>query len=67
VELKNGRFADVVQGSYFDPAFRLIIRGSKIEALTGPTDRDSGIKADLTIDCQGKTVLPGLPGFLTPR
>ncbi len=60
VKLKNGRFVDVIQGRYFDPGFSLIIRGSKIEALTGPAQRESEIKADLTIDCQGKTVLPGL-------
>ena len=60
VELKNGRFVDVIQGRYFDPGLSLIIKDSKIEALTGPTDRESGIKADLTIDCQGKTILPGL-------
>jgi imidazolonepropionase-like amidohydrolase len=60
VELKNGRFADVIQGKYFDQGVGLIIKGSKIEALTRPTDRAAGIRADLTIDCQGKTVLPGL-------
>ncbi len=60
VELKNGRFVDVIKGGYFDPGVGLIIKGSKILALTGPTDRESGIKADLTIDCLGKTILPGL-------
>jgi imidazolonepropionase-like amidohydrolase len=60
VELKNGRLVDVIQGRYFDPGFGLIIKGSKIEALTGPADRESRIKGDLTIDCLGKTILPGL-------
>jgi imidazolonepropionase-like amidohydrolase len=60
VELKNGRFIDVVQGRYFAPGVGLIIKGPKIEALTGSADRESVIKPDLTIDCHGKTILPGL-------
>jgi imidazolonepropionase-like amidohydrolase len=60
VELKNGRFIDAAQGRYFDQGVGLIIKGSKIEALTRPNERESVIKADLTIDCLGKTILPGL-------
>jgi len=60
VELKNGRLVDVVNGCFFDAGASLIIQGSKIISLTGPSNQPSGIKADFTVDCQGKTVLPGL-------
>jgi imidazolonepropionase-like amidohydrolase len=60
VELTNGRFVDVVKGCFFDPGTRLVIQGSKIMAIKGPSDQEGGIKPDFTLDCQGKTVLPGL-------
>ena len=60
VELRNGRFVDVVNGRYYDPGLRLIIQGTKILSLSSPTGTSEGIKPDLAIDCLGKTVLPGL-------
>jgi imidazolonepropionase-like amidohydrolase len=60
VELRNGRFIDVLNGCYFDPGHRLIIQGSKILSLSNPADQSEGNKADLAIDCLGKTVFPGL-------
>ncbi|MBN1663597.1 MAG: amidohydrolase family protein [Deltaproteobacteria bacterium] len=60
VELKNGRFVDVVNGRFFDAGVGLMIQGSKIIALTGPSAPPGGIKPDFTVDCRGKTVMPGL-------
>jgi len=57
VELKNGRFLDVINGTYFHPQVRLILEGGRIKSMPGePTD----MRPDFTIDLKGKTVLPGL-------
>ncbi|MBN1382063.1 MAG: amidohydrolase family protein [Deltaproteobacteria bacterium] len=60
VELKNGRFVNVIKGDYFDAGVSLLIQGSKIQAMPGSAGHAGGIKPDFTIDCRGKTVLPGL-------
>jgi len=60
VELKNGRFVDVVNGGYFDPGISVMIQGPKIISLPRSEEGQNRIKADFTIDCQGKTVMPGL-------
>lgn len=57
VELKNGRFADVVGGRFFDPGARVLIRGEKI--IDVPR-LESGPKPDYSIDLLGKTAIPGL-------
>jgi imidazolonepropionase-like amidohydrolase len=60
VELRNGRFLDVINGCYFDPEMSVIILGGKIESMPGlPGDRND-ITPDFTIDLKGKTVMPGL-------
>jgi len=60
VELKNGKIVDVMGGSYFDSAVSLIIEEGKIKAMPGVKGQTGDIKADFTIDLQGKTVMPGL-------
>jgi imidazolonepropionase-like amidohydrolase len=60
VELKNGRFVDVVNGCYFDPGISVMIQGPKIISLPRSDEGPNRIKPDFTIDCQGKTVMPGL-------
>ena len=36
VELKNGRFVDVIKGGYFEDGTKLIIRNQKIESMSFP-------------------------------
>jgi imidazolonepropionase-like amidohydrolase len=60
VELKNGRFIDVLNGVYLAPGTRLFIQGQKILAIKGPSEQEGGLKPDFCVDCQGKAVLPGL-------
>ena len=60
VELKNGRILDVINGRYFDAGTRVILKGSKIEALSGFADESSAFEPDFTVDLQGKIVIPGL-------
>lgn len=60
VELKNGKFIDVVNGRYFSDGMRVIIQGDKILAMPGLAGEPSNIPADYSIDLQGKTVMPGL-------
>ena len=60
IELKNGRFFDVINGTYFSPAVRLIIEGKRIKSMPGLPSEPSDVKPDFTIDLRGKTVLPGL-------
>ncbi len=59
VALTNARFADVVNGCFFDPGTRMIVKGGKIVAMPG-LEQENTIKPDFTFDLQGKTVLPGL-------
>ncbi|MBN1428784.1 MAG: hypothetical protein JXB07_10395, partial [Anaerolineae bacterium] len=56
IEIKNGCFADVVNGCFFDPGVRILIQGAKIAAMP---DGESEIKPDYSIDLQGKTAIPG--------
>jgi imidazolonepropionase-like amidohydrolase len=58
-ELKNGRFVDVINGTYFSPEVRLIIEGGRIKSMPGLPGEPKDIKPDFTIDIKGKTVLPG--------
>ncbi len=60
VELKNGRFVDVINGRYFPPKTRVIIQGKKVKALPGLPGEPTNIKPDFTIDLQGKAVFPGI-------
>ena len=60
VELKNGRFVDVVKGQYFPPKTRVIIQGKKVKAMPGLPGETTSIKPDFTIDLQGKAVFPGI-------
>jgi len=60
VELKNGRFVDVIKGQYFPQKTRVLIQGKKIKAMPGLAGEPTGIKPDFTIDLQGKAVFPGL-------
>ena len=60
IELKNGRFLDVINGTYFSPAVSLIIEGRRIKSMPGLSGEPKDIRPDFTIDLKGKTVLPGL-------
>ncbi len=60
VELKNGRFVDVINGCYFDPEVSLILVGGKIHAMRGLAGELDDIPPDFIIDLKGKTVMPGL-------
>ncbi len=60
VELKNGRFVDVINGRYFPPETRVIIQGNKIKAMPGLAGEPTDIRPDFTIDLQGKAVFPGI-------
>jgi len=60
VELKNGRFVDVIKGRYFAPETRVIIQGKRVQAMPGVPGEPAGIKPDFTIDLQGKAVFPGI-------
>jgi imidazolonepropionase-like amidohydrolase len=60
VELKNGRFVDVVNGRFFDPSVRVMIEGTRVRAMPGVGGEPTDIMPDYTIDLQGKTVMPGL-------
>lgn len=60
VELRNGRFLDVINGTYFSPEVRLIIEGGRIKSMPGLPGQPSDIRPDFTIDLKGRTVLPGL-------
>lgn len=59
VELKNGRFMDVINGRYFEAGTTIIIQDGKIGSVT---NQEPGYRnpVDFSIDLQGKTVLPGL-------
>ena len=60
VELKNGRFVDVVNGRFFDPAVRVVIKGTTIAVMPGIGGEPVDVTPDYTIDLQGKTAIPGL-------
>ena len=60
VELRNGRFFDVVNGCYFEPGVSVIVEGGKIKCMPGLPGEPRDIVPDFTLDLQGKTVLPSL-------
>jgi len=60
IELTNARFADVIKGCFHDPNVRLQIQNGKIISMPGLEGDGTDSRPDLTIDLQGKTVLPGL-------
>jgi imidazolonepropionase-like amidohydrolase len=60
VELVNGRILDVVNGRYYDAGTSIILQGGVIMSMPGLTGEPTAVKADFSIDLQGKTVLPGL-------
>jgi len=59
IELTNARFADVSNGCFFDKNITVLIKNGKIVSMPGLKHGISKIKPDLSIDLQGKTVLPG--------
>lgn len=59
-ELINGRVVDVRQGRYFEPGTRILVQGSKILSLDRGEAGTGLPKPTFTVDCQGKTILPGL-------
>ncbi len=62
VELKNGRFFDVVKGQYFPSETSVVITNGKIQSVLDneQVNCNNHRKADFSIDLKGKTVLPGL-------
>jgi imidazolonepropionase-like amidohydrolase len=60
VELKNGKFVDVISGRLFNQDVRLIIGSGEIKAMPGVEGQPPNMAADFTIDLLGKTVMPGL-------
>lgn len=60
VELKNGRFLDVINGRYFDTGISVIVEDGKIKSMPDLAGESEGIAPDFAIDLRGKTVLPGL-------
>lgn len=55
VELKNGRFADVSNGRFYDSHVRVFIRNGSIMI-----NAKEPVVPDFSIDLNGRTVLPGL-------
>lgn len=60
IELKNGRFLDVINGTYFPLEVNLIVEGGRIKSMPGLLDEPKDMKPNFRIDLKGKTVLPGL-------
>ena len=60
VELKNGKFLDVITGSYFDPGVSVVLHGGRIESIPGLPGERSDARPHFTIDLKGMTVIPGL-------
>lgn len=60
VQLTNGRFVDVLNGCFFDPDARIMIKGHRIAAILGIDGEQSDIAPDYSIDLQGKTAMPSL-------
>ena len=61
IELKNGRFFDVINGKYFASGTRVFIKDGKIQmVLSNEDSSENHEKAAFSIDLKGKTVLPGL-------
>jgi imidazolonepropionase-like amidohydrolase len=58
IELRNGRFVDVVRGRYLEPGTRLQLAAGRIAAVAPPAVELP--PATEVIDLQGKAVLPGL-------
>ncbi|MBI5118268.1 amidohydrolase family protein [Candidatus Poribacteria bacterium] len=60
VELKNGRFVDVINGRYFEAGTTVVVERGKIVEICGPQDHPGAVKTDFSIDLEGKTVMPAL-------
>jgi imidazolonepropionase-like amidohydrolase len=60
IEFKNARFVDVINGCFFDEGTHILTRNGKIEAILSTEEAASEINPDLSVDLNGKTVLPGL-------
>ena len=58
IELRNGRFVDVVRGRYLEPGTRLQLAAGRIVAVAPPAAELPA--AAEVIDLQGKAVLPAL-------
>jgi len=59
IELKNARFADVINGCFFDKDISVFIKSGKIISMPDLKHETSDMKPVFSIDLQGKTVLPG--------
>jgi len=60
VELRNGRFIDVINGRYFPPDTKVIVQGNKIKAMPGLPGEPTDIRPHFIIDLQGRAVFPGI-------
>lgn len=59
VELYNGRFTDVIRGSYYPEGTRLFLKGERIIAIKAAEESDCP-QAAYRLDLKGQTVIPGL-------
>jgi imidazolonepropionase-like amidohydrolase len=60
IELRGGRIIDVEAGAALPDGVRIVIRGSRIEALPGLPGQPVDIRPDASIDLGGRSVMPGL-------
>jgi imidazolonepropionase-like amidohydrolase len=60
IELSNGRIVDVVNGQYLPGDVRIILREGRIQAMPGLPGEPGDLHGDVSIDLQGKAVIPGL-------
>lgn len=60
VELKNGRFVDVMKGCFYEQGLSLVIKNGEIASMPGLEGEPTEMTPDFSIDLKGKTVLPGL-------
>jgi imidazolonepropionase-like amidohydrolase len=59
IELKNGKFIDVINGRYFENV-SIVLQNGKIIAIPGLNGNPKDITVDGVIDLQNKTVIPAL-------
>jgi len=60
VELKNGKFIDVINGRYFEIGTSVIMERGRIAEVRGAQASSGVAAADFTIDLGGRAVLPAL-------
>ncbi len=59
IELRNGRFLDVLRGQLYNPKVRVVLQGGRILSMPGLPDQPEP-RIDYAIDLGGMTVSPGL-------